>query len=472
MKRQHGDTGDKNLSPAVTHGLLLGTASSAFQVEGGRSADGRGPSIWDTFIAGKPGSAEAGCDHYHRWRDDLELLSGLGVDAYRFSIAWSRIFPDGGRRPNARALGFYERLAAELRELGIAPMVCLYHWDLPQWLQDRGGWRSRETACHLGELAAVMADRLGDAVERWATINEPFMHLLRGHIVGDHAPGLTLEDWSSVAHHLLIGHAEAVSALRAAGVGGSVGVIENVSPVRPAGAEPADQQAAFIFDLLRNQLMLGALLQGSYPEMLLARRPTLAAAIQDGDMEAIAAPLDFLGVNYYGPTGARAAPPGTMPPWQLVDLEGLPTTGVGSAIDPDGLRETLLMLGQRYPDTLPPLLVTEVGVDLPDRVDEPGECDDTARIEFIASHLRAIDQARSAGADVRGAFVWSLLDSFEWEHGYGPRYGLVHVDFETAARTPKRSFHWLAQAIAERGRADGAVAVAATAASGPDGVPG
>jgi beta-glucosidase len=435
---------------ALPEGFVIGTASSAFQIEGAHRRDGRAPSIWDAF----PYDA-AGCEHYSRRDEDLDLLGALGVDAYRFSLAWPRLMPaGGGGRLNPRGVEFYERLVNGLRERGIAPIACLYHWDLPQSLQERGGWGARDTAARFAEYAAAVAERLSDGVAAWVTLNEPFMHLLRGHIVGDHAPGLTLEDWSAVVHHLLLAHGWAAQALRATS-DAPVGLVENVAPVRPATSDPRDQPVAFIFDLLRNQLTLGAVLAGAYPELLLARRPTLAAAARDDDMAAISTPLDFLGVNFYGPAGVRAAPEGQMPPWQLTELEGLPRTEGGSTIDPGALTDALVMLGERYPRTLPPLLVTEFGRDCPDALDENGECDDTPRIDFVRAHLDAIVAAIARGADVRGGFVWSLLDSFEWDHGFGPRYGLVHVDFESGARTPKRSFAWLAAELAGRRRGPG-----------------
>ncbi len=449
------DPSDRGPFARLPQGFVIGAATSAFQVEGALDADGRGASIWDV-PAGEAGGRS--CNHYEHWSSDLALLGDLAPDAFRLSIAWPRVQPDGRGRPNQRALDHYSRVVERLREHDIAPVVCLYHWDLPQALQAGGGWHSRTTAERFGEYAAVMADRLGDAVELWVTLNEPFMHLLRGHIVGDHAPGLTLEDWSEVAHHLLVGHGCALAALRAAGVAGAVGLIENITPVRPISAQPGDAQAAFIFDLLYNQLMLGAVLQGSYPEMLLARRPTLAAIIQPGDMKAISAPLDVLGVNYYGPTGIQMPADGRMPPFEVADLPDVPVTGAGTAIDADGLRETLVTLHERYGAGLPPMLVTEFGRDAPDELDEQGRCEDHERIAFLEAHVAAIGDAVAQGVDVRGCFVWSFLDSFEWEHGLGNRYGLVHVDFETQERLLKRSALWYRDLIAQHRRDRAAIA--------------
>ncbi|MGO9956689.1 MAG: family 1 glycosylhydrolase [Solirubrobacteraceae bacterium] len=424
--------------------FVVGTASSAFQVEGALAAGGRLPSIWDEFLGARGAAAAAACDHIAHLDEDLDLLAQLGVDAYRFSISWTRaIGPDGS--VNEPGLDFYRRLVDGLRTRGIAPVACLYHWDLPLAMQERGGWGSRDTAARLGDFAAAVGSRLGDGVELWATINEPFIHLLEGHMRGNHAPGLRLMDWSRQAHHLLLGHGHALAALRAE-VGAGIGVIENVAPIRAAGSGDRDPRAAEVLDILHNQLTVGAVLTGTYPELL---APMLTPSIRDGDLGLISAPIDFLGVNYYGPQGVIASPPGKIPGFESGELEGLEQTSQGHTIDPDGLVETLTTLSRRYPDTLPPLIVTEIGRDTDDVLID-GTCDDADRISFLARHVDAVRRAAALGVDVRGVFAWSFLDSFEWSPELGPRYGLVHVDFATGERTPKRSYGWLAGQLAAR----------------------
>lgn len=431
-------------------GFEFGASTSAFQIEGATGADGRGPSIWDAFcaqdgtIAGAA-TADVACDHYHRWEEDLDLLAQLGVGAYRFSVAWSRVLPTGAGAPNEAGLAFYERLVDGLLARDISPVVCLFHWDLPEALQQSGGWSERDTSLRFAEYAGLMGDRLGDRVERWVTLNEPFVHLSRGHLIGDHAPGMRVRDWGTLAHGMLLAHAWAAEALRGAGVRGGVGIIESLAPVRPGSADPADQFVAQIFDAMRNQLFLAPIMQGAYPDAILPAAPSLATAVQPGDMDAIAAPLDFLGVNYYQPVGIRAAAPGGPLPFRFVRVEGLEETDAGMMIDPDGLRESLVTLAQRHGEHLPPIYVTEIGCAYAD-----ADAHDPQRIAYLEAHLAAIAAAIDEGVDVRGCYIWSLLDNFEWEQGYDARYGLVQVDFETAKRTPKSSFEWLAGILAAR----------------------
>jgi beta-glucosidase len=388
------------------------------------------------------------CDHYHRWPEDLDLMVDLGVDAYRFSIAWPRIQPAGSGAVQPRGLDFYRRLMGGLRERGIAPFVTLYHWDLPQALEDMGGWRSRDTALRFAEYAGIVADALAEFAPHWITLNEPYCSSITGYAEGRHAPGAREGHGAlAAAHHLLLGHGLAVRELRARG-DAPVGITLNMSPAVPASQSTEDIAAARRQDLLVNRLFTEPVLAGVYP-------PDAAdvwggitdfSFVHDGDLAMVSAPLDFLGVNYYYRAHVRAAAVlsgaadrtahdigvSAVPP------DGVATTGVGWPIEPDGLYATLTGLKSRF-DALPPIYVTENGCAYPDEVGVP----DDARIAFISSHVDAMGRAADDGVDVRGYFYWSLIDNFEWARGYGPRFGLVHVDYDTQARTPKASYHWL-----------------------------
>ncbi|RVX44195.1 beta-glucosidase [Nonomuraea polychroma] len=421
--------------------FLWGTATAAYQIEGAVTEDGRGVSIWDTF-AHEPGRTRDGhtgdvaCDHYHRWREDVALMSGLGVNAYRFSIAWPRVQPLGARPANAKGLDFYERLVDALLEAGIQPVPTLFHWDLPQALQDRGGWLNREISEMFAEYAATVAHRLADRVPLWITLNEPFVHMAFGYAMGVHAPGEALLTGAlPAAHHQLLAHGLAVRALRAAGVA-QVAITNNCTPVWPASQREPDLRAAEAYDILHNRLFNDPILLGKYPD-LSAYVPTLDV-VRDGDLDVIATPLDALGVNYYNPTRIAAPTSGGLP-FADAGITGYPTTAFGWPIVPDGLRELLTGLKARYGAALPPILITENGCSNDDTV----TVDDQARIAFLESHIAAMRQAMEEGVDVRGYFVWSLLDNFEWAEGYHQRFGLVHVDFATQRRTPKASYAWL-----------------------------
>ncbi|GII76546.1 beta-glucosidase [Sphaerisporangium rufum] len=428
--------------------FLWGTATAAYQIEGAAAEDGRGRSIWDTF-SHEPGKVRDGhtgdiaCDHYHRWPEDVRLMADLGVNSYRFSISWSRVLPAGRGAVNPAGLDFYDRLVDGLCAAGIVPAATLFHWDLPQALEDEGGWLNRDTARHLADYAALAAERLADRVPMWITLNEPFIHMVFGYALGTHAPGRTLFlDALPAAHHQLLGHGLATQALRAAGAR-QVLITNNHSPVWPDSGAPADLAAAEAYDTLHNRLFTDPLLLGAYPD-LSAFGLEAAPAVRDGDLEIIAQPLDGLGVNYYNPTRVRA-PAGDAPPLPFEDagITGHPTTAFGWPVVPDGLRELLTGMKDRYGDALPPVYVTENGCSQPDEPGPDGVVHDQARIDFLAGHLDALRAARDAGVDVRGYYVWSLLDNFEWAEGYHQRFGLVHVDFPTGHRTPKASYHWL-----------------------------
>ncbi len=451
-------------------GLTLGVATSSFQIEGAVEVDGRGRSIWDTF-ARVPGAVVGGdtgdvaCDHYHRLDEDLDLLAWLGVDSYRFSIAWPRVLPDG-ERTEARGLDFYDRLVDGLLERGIRPLATLYHWDLPQRLEDEGGWSSRSIVARFTRYAEVVAERLGDRVQAWSTLNEPWCSAFLGYHVGVHAPGARDPQRAIAAvHHLLLAHGAASRQVREmVGPDADVGVVLNPAPIRPATDAPADLAAARLADGMRNRVWLDPLVRGHYPDDVLAAWEPftdLAALHRDGDLEAIAAPLDLLGVNYYNPVivGARSEGHAGTPlpgPGQdaIVELPGPePTTTLGWNIDPRGLEELLLRLHRDAPGV--PLAVTENGGAFPDERRADGSIEDADRIAYIDGHLRAVARARAAGADIHGYYVWTLLDNFEWAEGYAPTFGIVAVDPGTQERTPKASARWYRALLRARPARDG-----------------
>ncbi|GEL94001.1 GH1 family beta-glucosidase [Cellulomonas composti] len=434
--------------------FLFGASTAAYQIEGAVAEDGRGRSIWDTFTA-EPGRVRDGstgavtCDHYHRWPQDVALMRELGLDVYRFSIAWPRIQPDGRGPANRAGLDFYDRLVDALLAAGIRPMATLYHWDLPQALEDEGGWQVRETALRLGEYAGIMGELLGDRVTHWCPVNEPNVLALNGYGDGSLAPGKALAFGAlPVAHHALLAHGLAVQALRAAGASG-IGTATNHAPVWPLSDDDADVAAAGLFDTLWNRLFADPVLLGTYPEGIAEALPGPVA----DDLAVISQPLDFYGVNYYNPQGVRAAAPGAPVPFEVDVVPGYPTTDFGWPVVPAAFTDLLVGLAERYPG-IPPIVVTENGCSYGTGPDENGVVDDQARIDYLDGHLRAVADAVRRGVDVRGYCCWSLLDNFEWADGFTQRFGLVHVDYGTLARTPKRSFGWYADVIrAHRARA-------------------
>ncbi len=438
---------------ALPAGFVFGTSTAAYQIEGAVAEGGRGASIWDTFtsIPGKIVDGSSGaeaCDHYHRYAEDVALMKRLGVGGYRFSIAWPRIQPEGTGPANAAGLDFYDRLVDELVAAGIEPMATLFHWDLPEALQTpaaggAGGWLDRSTAERFAEYATIVAARLGDRVGKWVPVNEPNVVTLLGHGTGVHAPGQALGFGAlPVAHHLNLAHGLAVRALRDNGAR-EVGTATNHTPVWAASDSPEDAGAVELFDALWNRIFADPMLLGSYPEGFTELMPVL-----DGDLAVISQPLDFYGLNYYNPMGISAAAEGAEIPFEQTELDAsYPRTDFGWPVVPDGLREVIALLGERYPD-LPPLYITENGCSYGMGPDASGVVDDQPRIDYLDSHLRAVAQAIADGADVRGYYCWSLLDNFEWAEGYTQRFGLVHVDYESQERTPKRSFEWYAALIA------------------------
>jgi beta-glucosidase len=434
---------DHHVLSSFPPGFLWGVSTSAYQIEGAVTADGRGRSVWDTFCAtpGKVADGATGdvaCDHYHRYPQDIDLMRELGVSAYRFSVAWPRVQPEGSGAVNPAGLGFYDRLVDALLAAGIAPVCTLYHWDTPQPLEDAGGWLNRDTALRFAEYAAVVGEALADRVAMWIPLNEPMVETLYGYGIGEYAPGRTLLfDALPAAHHQNLAHGLAVRALRAAGAR-AVGTANNHSPIWPRGDAAADLAAGAALDALVNWLFADPVLLGVYPDELVAHLPARFA----DDLPIIAAPLDFYGVNYYEPQGAAAPSPGNPLPFDLSPIEGYPLTTNGSPVVPEGLTEFLLTLRGRMGAALPPVYLTENGCSGADQPDADGRVRDQHRIDYLSAHLGALGKAIEAGVDVRGYFVWSLLDNFEWSKGYRPRFGLVHVDYSTQGRTPKDSYRW------------------------------
>jgi beta-glucosidase len=435
-------------------GFVWGVATAAYQIEGAADEDGREPSVWDTF-SHTPGRVRGGHtgdvadDHYHRYADDLDLIARLGVPAYRFSVSWPRVIRDGV--PNAAGLDFYDRLVDGLLERGIEPWLTLYHWDLPQALEDRGGWPERDTAHRFADLAGVVAHRLGDRVTRWTTLNEPWCSSFLGYGSGRHAPGRTdPEDALAAAHHLLLGHGLAVDVLRAAVPAAQVGITLNLYPVTPVDDRPGNLDAARRVDGLQNRWFLDPVLLGRYPEDVQADLEPVSSLrwIREGDLEVVSRPLDFLGVNYYTRHVVSA---GAYPGVGEAEFH-VPHTTVaanGWGVDPDGLVEVLQRVGAC---TELPLYVTENGSAWEDHLGADGSVDDPGRTAYLQSHVEACRRAIEAGVPLRGYFAWSLLDNFEWAEGYAVRFGLVHVDYATQRRTVKTSGAWYgAFARAHRG---------------------
>jgi beta-glucosidase len=425
-------------------GFRFGTATSATAIEGASAPHERGRHVWDTFAA-IPGHVLDGsrpdttCDHVHRYVEDLDLLRALGAPAYRFSVAWPRVLPEGRGPVNAAGLDFYDRLVDGLLERGIEPTAVLHHWDLPQALEDRGGWTVRETIEAFGEYADLLGARLADRVAHWIPFHEPMSIAVLGYGIGEHAPGRRLVfDALPAAHHMLLAHGRAVTALRAHGAP-SIGTSNGHSPIWPASLDDADIAAAKLFDAIWNGIPLDSLLLGRYPADLM---PVLEHAVLPGDMEAIRQPLDFYGLSFYGAHRIEASPPDAPAPMRLAEIGGYERTDSGWAVVPESLTDWLVTATRRYRAVLPPLVVTECGAGYTYEPDERGVVEDVKRIDYLASHLGAVADAIAAGADVRGFFVWSLLDCWEWDDGYVTPYGLVHVDHSTQVRTPKASFGW------------------------------
>lgn len=426
--------------------FLWGTATSAYQVEGASTADGRGESIWDRFCS-VPGNIADGsdgsmaCDHYHRFADDVALMKRLNLNSYRFSIAWPRVVPEGRGRANGSGLDFYDRLVDSLLAHGIRPLPTLYHWDLPQGMEDQGGWPVRATAEAFADYAELVVARLGDRLTDWMTLNEPFVVANHGYLTGEHAPGRSsLRDSLAASHHLLVGHGLAMQRIRAAVPEADIGIVVNFTPVTPIGSSPAAIDRQRIIDDLENHWYSDPIGGFGYPQHTVDRLAWDQSEILSGDMELIAQPIDTLGVNFYTRkfVGALDGERGDR------DEE----TDMGWEIYPPALGELLRGLHEKH--HFPRYLITENGAAMPDNLRVDGRVIDNDRLEYVAAHLAQVHQAIEAGVPVAGYFAWSLLDNFEWAHGYGPKFGIVAVDMETQRRTPKQSALWFAE-VAEAG---------------------
>ncbi len=444
-------------------GFVWGTATAAYQIEGAVDEDGRAPSIWDTFCS-VPGNIRNGdtgqvaCDHYHRMGEDLDLMAALGLPAYRFSVAWPRVLPDGPGKVNQVGLDFYQRLVDGLLERDITPLVTLYHWDLPQRLQENGGWLDRRTVEEFADYVHVVGEALGDRVPTFTTLNEPWCSAFLGYGVGAHAPGgHCAADALCAAHHLCLAHGRAARVLGEVAPQAQVSITLNLHQVEPASDSAADGSAAAYADAIANRIFLDPIFRGRYPADLLARTENVTdwRFVHDTDLAEIAVGADVLGVNYYTPARVAAADddavdgepasrwPGTH---DVISVpQPGPYTDMGWRIDPEALTALLTRVGRDYPGV--PLVITENGCACADERSPDGAVHDPDRVEYLRSHLIAVHDALSAGVDVRGYYLWSFLDNFEWAWGYSMRFGMVYVDYATQRRTPKDSALWFRDVI-------------------------
>lgn len=444
-------------------GFFFGAATAAYQIEGAVEEDGRGPSCWDVFVR-RPGvvhhgdTGERACDAYHRLEEDLDLIAGLGLEAYRFSVSWSRVLPDGVGEVNRAGLTYYERLVEGLVDRGVAPVLTCFHWDLPQALQDRGGWANRACANWFADYCALLGEVLGDRVAHWITHNEPAIVASHGYRDGTHAPGIADPNKArATTHHLLFGHGLAVAALRhSAGEASSIGIV--LDPLHTIPLDAADAALAAEIAAGKTELYLSPLLGEGYPRLARDELVPKAELIHEGDLETIAAPIDFLGINYYDPLFVRRRGaqlgrgelelPG-YPEAVAVHPDGYEVTSMGWIVDASSLRALLATIAERAPNLA--ILITENGRANHDYVDPNAAVHDPERIAYLRDHLVSLHQAIADGVDVRGYFVWSLLDNFEWAEGYSQRFGLIYVDYPTGRRTPKQSAAFYRQVIADHG---------------------
>lgn len=439
--------------------FVWGTATASYQIEGAWNEDGKGESIWDRF-AHTPGkildasTGDVACDHYHRWRDDIALLKSLNNKAYRFSIAWPRVYPAGRGRLNPQGVDFYSRLVDGLLEAGIEPCATLYHWDLPQALQDEGGWGNRATVDAFADYADVVSRALGDRVKNWITINEPWCVSFLSHAIGEHAPGL--QDWPlaiRAAHHVLLAHGRALPVLRQNVKDARIAITLNFEWVEPGSPSPADYDAARIEDGHFNRWFVDPVYGRGYPADIVAHYAAFGLLpdgmdfVQTGDLAAIAAPTDWLGVNYYTRAVVKATD-GILPARDEAHMDQ-PRTDMDWEIYPKGLYNLLCRLHFDY--QIPSLMVTENGASFHDGPDAAGRVKDDRRTAYLRDHFAAAHQAMQAGVPLHGYFVWSAMDNFEWAKGYVERFGLIHVDYATQKRTPKDSALWYRDVIAAKG---------------------
>lgn len=428
--------------------FVWGVSSSSYQIEGAWNEDGKGLSIWDTFahdtdkIAGGD-TGDVACDHYHRYREDIALMAELGIGAYRFSVSWPRIFPEGRGKVNVKGVDFYDRLIDRLLEANIDPWPCLYHWDLPQALQDKGGWTNRDIAEWFADYSAYVAEHLGDRIERFVVLNEPQVIAIMGHLFGIHAPGLSdLSAFAAATHHLNLAQGTALQRLRQTESRWQLGTVLNVQPVHPVDEGEEHQQPVALFDAAWNRNFLEPLFHGRYPQVT---QGMMMPLIHDGDLERIQQPLDFLGLNLYTRVRAQADMQSVIGISQAPPPEGAELTAMGWEVYPDALHEVLLMLKEEYGN--PAVFVTENGAAFEDRPGRDGKVNDRERIRFFEGYLQAAQRALQDGVNLKGYLLWTLLDNFEWAEGYDKRFGIVQVDFKTQTRTPKASFDWWQQVM-------------------------
>jgi beta-glucosidase len=452
LAKAQGTTLDETQEKLFPADFVWGASTSSYQIEGAVEEDGRGKSIWDTFshtpgLVKNDDTGDVACDHYHRWIEDVEWLARGGFNAYRFSVAWPRILPAGAGVVEQRGLDFYGRLVDGLITRGITPWLCLYHWDLPQALQDQGGWLKRDIADKFADYARIVARRLGDRVKHWAMFNEPNIHALFGYGMGGHAPGLKgLPNMLAASHHQNLAQGRALQALRAERVDLRLGTVVNISPVRPSSDRDEDRRAAERFDAFWNGAFLDPLFKGSYPAAVAAE---IAPLIVGDDLKAIQQPIDFFGLNYYAPAWVADAPQSLFGAWFGAVPAGTRFTAIGWPIDAGGLNDVLNRLRDQYGN--PEIYVTENGACYDDKLAANGTVQDNDRTAYLRDHIAAARRALADGVKLKGYFAWSLLDNFEWSEGYSRRFGIIHVDFASQKRTPKASFGFLADTIKRRG---------------------
>ena len=428
-----------------------GVATSSYQIEGAADEGGRGPSIWDTFsrIPGAIDNADNGdiaCDHYHRYNEDLDLIQWLGVNAYRFSIAWPRVIPSGVGTPNQVGIDFYDRLIDGALERGITPWPTLYHWDLPQALQDKGGWNNRDCAYWFADYAHLVAERFSDRIKNWTTLNEPFCSAWLGHLYGVMAPGIKdLQTAINASHHLLLGHGLAARAIRESAADAKVGIVLNFTPAVPLRDTADDKVAASLADGFDNRWFADPVFKGIYPSDVIAGLDK-EVPILTGDMEAISTPLDFLGINYYTRQTVTLDPTNHPLPYKQINVEGKERTAMGWEVHAPSLKDLILRITKDYNPS--EIYITENGSAWDDKF-ENGKIVDTNRVNYLERHLDAVLEAKAAGAPVNGYFAWSLMDNFEWAFGYSKRFGIIHVDYTTQKRTPKASAYYYRDRIRE-----------------------
>ena len=428
-------------------GFYFGTATASYQIEGAVADDGRGPTIWDTF-SHTPGKIQDGsngdvaCNHYYQFLQDIELLEELGLNAYRFSVAWSRIFPQGKGRPDKRGLDFYERLVDALLDRGIEPFVTLYHWDLPQALQDKGGWENRDTAYYFQDYAGTIAYHLGDRVKHWITHNEPWVAAFLGNYTGDHAPGLrNMRVALQVAHHLMLSHGLAVSTLRkTVSERTKIGITLNLGPIYPGTDKPEDMDAAYRWDGALNRWFLEPLLKGHYPQDVAQYYGNDCPLMEEEDLHIIHVPLDFVGINYYSRNIVVHDPRN---PWMKMAHQTCSTseyTDMGWEVYPDGLYQLIKRLSEEY--QVKELYITENGAAYKDEISKDGRVHDPQRVKYLQAHFEQAERALQDGLPLKGYFVWSLMDNFEWAFGYTKRFGIIYTDYLTQKRIFKDSARW------------------------------